>query len=280
MVEKYIEKLSLLEKCKRRIKSILKPLFLFFYIPKLKTETFFYNQSQKNKPIRRKGKNLYFVAAGEKYKHLVEKVVERFGHDDFDYLIIVHDGSQWNESVFEKCQIIHDTGFYHYFVKKYVTPELVEKYDYLFLWDDDLDIMDFSYKNFLEIFERNYLQLAQPALTRDSYYSFKLTLKDDRYSVGRYTDVVEVMAPVFKSEFYLRYWDMVETDYNYWGWGYDTYARSKCGYVNLGIIDQEPIRHTKALREDMTDNRGDYERFKKENQGYMLAKFVSYGGLG
>ncbi len=268
------------KKIKRIIKRILKPVFLIYYVPKLKIETYLFNKKC-NKEVKTKDirKNLLITSVTKNDLELVAKIINTFGHDDFDYIIIAYDKVKITHKAYEKCKIIYEEGLYFKFLKKYLTPDVAKQYAYLFLWDNDIEIGNFSYKNFINIMKRNNLQMAQPALTHDSYYNFPITLKNRNSKVGRYTDMVEVMVPVIKSEDWPPYWTMIREDYNQWGWGYDAYARSFCGYKNIGIIDQETITHTRPVRGEMPDSRGGYEQLKKEFNKYMLTKFVNYGCL-
>ena len=75
-------------------------------------------------------------------------------------------------------------------------PELVDRYEHFWLPDDDL-VADTATIDRMFDFARAYrLALAQPALTRNSYYTWPLLLQDARYQL-RYTRFVEVMAPLF-----------------------------------------------------------------------------------
>jgi len=280
LVENYIEKLSFSEKVKRTIKRLLRPLFLVFYIPMLKWETFVFNRECSKKPrVEDKRKHLFITSVKVGDYDYVAKIINRFGHEDFDYIVVAFDKVPITHEAYAKCKIIYEEGLYFKFLKKYLTPDVAKNYSYLFLWDNDIDVDHFSYKNFIEIMKRNNLQMAQPALSHRSYYTFNLTLKDSNSLVGRYTDFVEVMAPIVKSEDWPIYWEMIRENYNQWGWGYDSYARAYCHYKNIGVIDQETVTHTRPLRGEKVDSRGGYEQLKKEFNRYMLAKIISYGQL-
>lgn len=74
-------------------------------------------------------------------------------------------------------------------------PELVERYQYFWFPDDDI-VTDTATINRMFDFAAAYrLALAQPALTRNSYFTWPLVLQDARYQL-RYTRFVEVMVPV------------------------------------------------------------------------------------
>jgi hypothetical protein len=76
---------------------------------------------------------------------------------------------------------------------------LIEKYDAVWFPDDDLLMDTQSINRMFDLFCAFNLSLAQPALSWDSYcYHFILLRNDD--SILRYTNFVEVMAPVFSKD--------------------------------------------------------------------------------
>jgi hypothetical protein len=281
MTAPYFPAFQLLQKGGVRIQKLFKPVARWFYLRELWLGTFWFNwmqKSQKAQPVPLR-KNLYMSPVGKQGKEFLKKVIERFGHDDFDYLIVVYDDTQFPEEVFARCRFVRDQGYKWQFIKKYVSPGSGEKYAYLFLWDDDIDIAGFSPKNYLDIVRRNNLQYSQPALTPDSPHSHKVTLQDPRYKVGRYTDFVEIMVCVFEGGIWPEFWAMIESDYNFWGWGYDSLGKSILGIKNMGVVDQEQVRHTKPPRGWREDSGGHFERFRRKYEKNTLSKFITYGEL-
>jgi hypothetical protein len=224
-------------------------------------------------------KYLYVSPVGENGKIFLAKIIKRFGNEHFDYLIFNFDNATFNETIYSNCRVIHEKGFKWNFAVKYLTADYCRQYDFLFIWDDDIDIDDFMYTNFIEIMDRNNLEIAQPALSHKSYYSHAITLHDKRYRIGRYTDFVEVMAPVFRNDAWLKFRNMVSENDNPWGWGYDLLAKSYCRYANMGIVDCETVTHTRPLRSIYTDARNDMQVFFKKYPGYRHAQHISYAKL-
>ena len=126
-------------------------------------------------------------------------------------------------------------------LKNCLTPELCRRYEYVFIWMDDLDVMEFDPQHFLHILRRYHIEVAQPALSSDSVISHPMT--GAARPIGRYTDFVEIMAFVFRGDLWERFWRLIEPDRNPWGWGYDEVAYSVCGFRRLAIVDCEAIRH-------------------------------------
>jgi len=132
------------------------------------------------------------------------------------------------------------------FAKQFIIPSIIKyfKFDYIMLWDDDLDIHDFNVDIFLDRCKAFKLEIAQPALSYNSYCSHQITLKhpDPNISI-RITDFVEIMCPVFTKEAWLKFYPYLQ-DNNEQGWGYDHMFKyiGKCG-----IIDSQAIQHTRKL---------------------------------
>jgi len=225
-------------------------------------------------------KCLYVSPVGRNGKELLIKIMQKFGNENFDYLIFSYDDTKFDEPIFRNCQVIHEKGLRWEFMKKYVTPAYCEKYDYIFAWADDIDIEGFSIDKFLDIFIRNSLEMAQPALSKDSFYSHRLTLKKEGYRIGRFTDFVEIMVPVFERKAWIKFWKKIKSDSSGWGWGYDLFARSMCGFKRMGIIDSEPVLHTRPLRETDPGTKAEFENFLKINDSiHTRSLMLSYGKL-
>ena len=214
------------------------------YFCKLKMESWYYKNRKISTLQPKTGKNLYASPVNNAGKQNLANIIKKFGNEDFDYLIFVYDQTRFDEEIFNQCQFVYEKGFKWYFMKKYLPPTFCEKYDYIFPWDDDIDVADFSYKKFISIMERNDLELAQPALLPGSHYWHEITLKQNN-SIGRITDCVENMVQVFTRDAWTKYWAMVEADKNFWGWGYTFMAKAICKYKKIGIIDCENVIHTR-----------------------------------
>ncbi len=126
-------------------------------------------------------------------------------------------------------------------------PELLERYAYFWFPDDDI-ITDTATINRMFDFAAAYqLALAQPALTRNSYFSWPLLLQDPRYQL-RYTRFVEVMVPVLDRAA-LRTCLPTFTE-NSSGWGLDflwpTLLQSR-GAQAIAIIDATAVFHSRPI---------------------------------
>jgi len=187
-------------------------------------------------------KSLFASPVGDNAKDNLRKIVRRFGHTSFDFLLLVYDNSRYDEACFANCTVVYDRSPLFWQLKKHLTPELCRKYEYVFIWMDDLDILDFDPENFLNILRRHGIEVGHPSLSANSVISHPI-MAHRPDSLGRYTDFVEQMAMVFRGDCWSRFWDMISPTENPWGWGYDEAAYSYCGYRKMAVIDSETIRH-------------------------------------
>jgi len=189
-------------------------------------------------------KSLVVCPVGKAGKEFVRKIVERFGHDLFDFLLLVYDDTGFDEDCFVGCRVVHDELPLFWRLKKHVTPELCRPYEYVFIWMDDLDVLDFDPQNFLRILRTHHIEVGHPALSPDSIISHAVMERQDT-PIGRYTDFAEILGFVFRGDLWERFWRLIEPDRNPWGWGYDEAAYSVCRFRRMAIIDCEVVKHTR-----------------------------------
>ena len=212
-------------------------------------------------------KYLYASPVGKEGKPFLEKIIRKFGYQDFDFIIFVYDDTLFEDDLFRHCQIIYDKKALFHQAKEYLTPEICTPYEYLFFWMDDIDILDFDPKTFIDFIKSYQFEVAQPSLTQDSIISHPIT-KNIPGLQGRYTDFVEIMVPVFTTKAWEKMWGLIDSQSNPWGWGYDLLAYSYCHFVRMGIVDSQMVKHTR---------KGEYhkEAWKSRNR-FLFSKFPYY----
>ena len=248
----------------------------------LRCELILTRDNRPRKIVKKTGKNLYASAVGAGGKAYLEKVIREFGRRDLEYWIFVYDDTTFDEEIFNQCRFVREKGLKWYFMKKYLTPAQCEAFDYIFVWDDDLDIGAFSYKRFIQIMEANDLDVAQPALAGDNW-AHRITCQRER-GLGRLVDFVEIMAPVFTREAWKRWWYMMESDSNGWGFYYDDLAKSYCGYKRMAVIDAETVNHAFPPKcafssQTSSDRKKAADGFLKKWHFLKRASHACYGSL-
>lgn len=130
---------------------------------------------------------------------------------------------------------------------------LIESYksvifDYKAIWfpDEDLRTNSVNINKMFDLFSNYDLVLAQPALTKDSYHSHPITLRRENTKL-RYTNFVEVMAPIFSLEALQMCYNTFSKSIS--GWGLDFIWPKILGYPadKIAILDETPVTHTRPV---------------------------------
>ncbi|KAJ4721500.1 Protein of unknown function (DUF707) [Melia azedarach] len=149
-----------------------------------------------------------------------------------------------------------------WFAKRFLHPDIVAEYSYIFLWDEDLGVEYFNPKQYLSIIKTEGLEISQPAL--DSYKSevhhqitgrmsrsvvhrrtFKSGSCDQKSKAPPCTGWIEMMAPVFSRAAWRCVWYMIQNDLIH-AWGLDMqlgYCAQGDRTKNVGIVDAEYVIH-------------------------------------
>jgi hypothetical protein len=120
---------------------------------------------------------------------------------------------------------------------------MVERAEVVCFADDDVQAFT-SWHEAFRLFRRLPLDVAQCALSRDSYWSHAVTLVDPE-SAWRETNFVEMMAPMMLGRQALE-WREAFRDVGTAAWGVECLwsgGRKRCG-----ILDWTPMRHTRPVR--------------------------------
>lgn len=123
--------------------------------------------------------------------------------------------------------------------------DLIRHYDHIWLPDDDI-MTDWSTVDRLFATCREFdLQLAQPALTRQSFSVHRMLFECPDYRL-RYTNFVEGMVPVFSAAAAMLCLPVFLEATTY-GWGHDWIFPRLLGYPKhrIAVIDECAVTHTR-----------------------------------
>lgn len=198
-------------------------------------------------------------------------------------LFIQYDDAELNLP--PEVRILKDRGKKWELAGRHLDPAQLEDFDYLFYWDDDLDVTGFDAFRFVEIMRQNRLEMAQPAITSPHWICHEITARhpcppprlgpsgSQEYAVvGRLTNFVEIMAPVFTRQGWCEFYSYLDPA-NTSGWGYD--------YIPLGrkgIVDALSVVHTRPVQSICEDAEAEITRFIA-SQGLARHGTVNQGAL-
>lgn len=213
--------------------------------------------------------SLLAIAVGINQKEVVNKIVQKFPTSDFRVMLFHYDGfvDKWRDLLWSDLAIhvsaANQTKWW--FAKRFLHPDIVAEYDYIFLWDEDLGVENFDPKRYLSIVRDEGLEISQPALdpvksvvyhpitTRQKgsrvhrrYYKFKGSGRcDDHSSSPPCVGWVEMMAPVFSQVAWKCVWQMIQNDLIH-AWGLDIqlgYCSQGDRVKKVGVVDAEYVVH-------------------------------------
>ncbi|MED6143120.1 hypothetical protein PIB30_003830 [Stylosanthes scabra] len=213
--------------------------------------------------------SLLAIAVGVKQKEIVDKIVEKFPSSDFVVMLFHYDGvvDGWKNLAWSNRAIhvsaINQTKWW--FAKRFLHPDIVAEYNYIFLWDEDLLVENFDPKRYLSIVKEEGLEISQPALDPNKsevhhpltvrragskvhrrYYKLKGSGRCDDHSIAPpCIGWVEMMAPVFSRKSWQCVWNLIQNDLIH-AWGLDRqlgYCAQGDRMRNVGVVDSEYIVH-------------------------------------
>lgn len=122
--------------------------------------------------------------------------------------------------------------------------DTIQRYRYVWLPDDDLLAVPEQVSRMFSICDELQLELAQPALTRDSHFTHLITLQHTEYQL-RFTNFVEIMAPVLSTDMLARVFPTLKNQIS--GYGLDGLWPRYSQLGKVAILDETPVKHTRPV---------------------------------
>lgn len=188
--------------------------------------------------------NLVISTVGDKSIHKEWLSKEQ----NFDLVLLYYgDDEKIAHSYYEDTPYVYMAkGFKWWLIKSFIQthPQFMEKYNYIWFPDDDVRISTENINYLFDFCKEYNLWLCQPAMK--GYISHEIT-KPQYNSVLRYTNFVEVLAPMMS---YKTVYKLLPTfDANYSSWGYEVTWDKILGNPKdkIAIIDSIIMEHTKPV---------------------------------
>ena len=122
--------------------------------------------------------------------------------------------------------------------------DTIQQYEYVWLPDDDLLCQPELVSRMFAICHDLQLELAQPALTRDSYFTHLMTMQHSEFQL-RFTNFVEIMAPVLSIDMLARVYPTLKGNVS--GYGLDNLWPRLTQLGKVAVIDDTPVKHTRPV---------------------------------
>ncbi|XWS30416.1 hypothetical protein CRYUN_Cryun24cG0115800 [Craigia yunnanensis] len=219
---------------------------------------------QPSEDLTIKPKYLVTFTVGYNQKNNIDAAVKKFS-ENFTIVLFHYDGltTEWDEFEWSK-RAIHvsvrkQTKWWY--AKRFLHPDIVAPYDYIFMWDEDLGVEHFDAEEYIKLVRKHGLEISQPGLDPNSGgLTWAMTRKRDNTEVHKNTEerpgwctdphlppcaaFVEIMATVFSRDAWRCVWHMIQNDLVH-GWGLD-FSLRKCvepPHEKIGVVDAQWILH-------------------------------------
>ncbi|KAE9585759.1 hypothetical protein Lalb_Chr24g0394691 [Lupinus albus] len=213
--------------------------------------------------LKKKPKYLVTFTVGYDQRLNINAAVKKFS-DDFAILLFHYDGrtSEWDQFEWSK-NAIHVSARKQtkwWYAKRFLHPDIVSAYEYIFIWDEDLGVEHFNADKYINLVKKHGLEISQPGLEPNNGLTWEMTKRRGDREVHKVTEerpgwcsdphlppcaaFVEIMAPVFSREAWRCVWHMIQNDLVH-GWGLD-FALKRCvepAHEKIGVVDSQWIVH-------------------------------------
>ena len=157
-----------------------------------------------------------------------------------------------SERCFPEARYLHRfkggkwNGIFDFFAQY---PETLEQYDLFWFPDDDIQATAKDIDALVELGRIEQLDVFQPALDQQSYYSHLITLRHPSFTM-RYTNFVEIMVPFVSKRLLTETLPMLKDSRSGFGMDFvwpEVAARVSKSPFSAAIIDKVSVRHTRPV---------------------------------
>ncbi|KAF4356400.1 hypothetical protein F8388_013265 [Cannabis sativa] len=213
--------------------------------------------------LKKKPKYLMTFTVGLDQKNNIDAAAKKLS-EDFQIMLFHYDDrvTEWDEFEWSKdaihVSVRKQTKWWY--AKRFLHPDIVAAYEYIFIWDEDLGVENFNGDKYIELVKKHGLEISQPGLEPNNGLTWEMTKRRGEQEVHKdaverpgWCDnprqppcaaFVEIMAPVFSRKAWRCVWHMIQNDLVH-GWGLD-FALRRCvepAYEKIGVVDSQWIVH-------------------------------------
>ncbi|CAN1321830.1 hypothetical protein LINPERPRIM_LOCUS32161 [Linum perenne] len=210
-----------------------------------------------------KQKYLVTFTVGYDLRNNINAAVKKFS-ENFTILLFHYDGrvTEWDDEFEWSKRAIHVSAPKQtkwWYAKRFLHPDIIAAYDYIFMWDEDLGVEHFDAEEYIRLVRKHGLEISQPGLDPEKGTTWAMTKRRNDTEVHKNAEerpgwckdpllppcssFVEIMAPVFSRDAWRCVWHMIQNDLVH-GWGLDFVLR-KCveGAVGFGRTPWHGVRN-------------------------------------
>ncbi|KAJ1700697.1 hypothetical protein LUZ63_000476 [Rhynchospora breviuscula] len=201
------------------------------------------SQTSQFKQRNKSHQYLLAMPAGINQKRSVNSIVSKFISENFTVILFHYDGSvddwhgfKWSKNVIH-ISAVNQTKWW--FAKRFLHPDVVSKYDYIFIWDEDSGVENFVPERYVNAIKSEGLEVSHPALNpnfAEIYHQISIHRRKGLFHRKKHnkhgsvfcdiaggppcTRWVEAVTPVFSRSAWRCAWHHIQQDQIH-GWGFD-----------------------------------------------------------
>ncbi|XP_077251867.1 uncharacterized protein LOC143891108 [Tasmannia lanceolata] len=136
-------------------------------------------------------KYLITFTVGYDQKNNIDAAVKKFS-ENFTILLFHYDGltSEWDDFEWSK-RAIHVSAMKQtkwWYAKRFLHPDIVAQYEYIFIWDEDLGVEHFNAEEYIKLVKKHGLEISQPALDPNRGFTWQMTKRRGDHEVHKETE--------------------------------------------------------------------------------------------
>ncbi|CAL5398617.1 unnamed protein product [Camellia sinensis] len=136
-----------------------------------------------------KQKYLVTFTVGYDQRHNIDAAVKKF---------------EWSKRAIHVSALKQTKWWYS---KRFLYPDIVAPYDYIFIWDEDLGVEHFNAEEYIKLVRKHGLEISQPGLEPDWGLTWQMTKRRGDREAHKF---VEIMAPVFSRDAWRCVWHLIQ----------------------------------------------------------------------
>ncbi len=161
----------------------------------------------------------------------------------------------------------------------FANSDIGSRYDYIWLPDDDIATPASAINAIFDAMRSYSLDVAQPSLTRDSYFSHFALMSCPGYLV-RYSNFVETMAPCLKSSVLQTILADFEGSMSGFGLDYVWCRLSRDNRFKAAILDDVAVRHTRPVGRSLRNVMDELGVSPEDEERRLFARYNLKGKTG
>ncbi|EOA36443.1 hypothetical protein CARUB_v10010995mg, partial [Capsella rubella] len=119
------------------------------------------------------------INAAIKKVFLIAQFPSHVFSEDFQILLFHYDGrtTEWDQFEWSK-NVIHISARKQtkwWYAKRFLHPDVVSAYEYIFIWDEDLGVEHFNADRYIDLVKKHGLEISQPGLEPNNGLTWEMT---------------------------------------------------------------------------------------------------------